>query len=195
MYPELEGVYFPDRTALRAWLIEHHATASGIFAIYDRGAARRLSYEEIVLECLCFGWIDSKSRRVDEQRTAIWLAPRKANSGWASTNKARVIALSREGLMTPAGQARIDEAQASGSWDALNEVEAGIEPTDLIAALEADPLARAHWDAFSPSARKAILLWIAQAKTNPTRARRVATTVSEARENRKANEWKPRASS
>ena len=93
--------------------------------------------------------------------------------------------------MAPAGLAAIRRAKRDGSWAALDAVETLVEPDDLRLALDADPLARGHWEGFPPSARRAILSWIASAKTAPTRSTRVATTVTEAALGRRANQWRP----
>jgi len=80
---------------------------------------------------------------------------------------------------------------ADGSWTKLDAVETLAEPDDLRRALDAVPAARDHWDGFPRSARRALLEWISSAKREPTRAKRIALTVSEAAEGRRANEWRP----
>ena len=94
-----------------------------------------------------------------------------------------------EGRMTPAGLAVIDRAKADGSWALLDDVENLTEPPDLAAALDAVPAARAAWDGFPRSARRAILEWIVLARRPATRAARIAATVSEAEAGRRANQW------
>jgi uncharacterized protein YdeI (YjbR/CyaY-like superfamily) len=147
-----------------------------------------LPYEELVLEALCFGWIDGQARGVDEERTSLLLTPRKPKSGWSRPNKKRVELLEAEGLMTDAGHRAIAVAKENGSWSALDDVENLVEPPELKAALDANPAARENWDAFPPSAKKAILNWISTAKKPETRERRVAQTVAEAAANRRANQ-------
>jgi len=120
----------------------------------------------------------------------LWFSPRKPRSGWSRPNKERVERLLAAGLVTPAGLAVIEAAKADGSWTKLDEVEELVEPDDLAAALDAAPAARASWDAFPRSAKRGILEWIAQAKRAETRAARVEQTVSEAREGRRANQWR-----
>ena len=92
--------------------------------------------------------------------------------------------------MTPAGQAVVDQAKADGSWGRLDQVEALTEPADLTAALDAHPAARAHWDGFPRSAKRAILEWIGTAKTNTIRVKRVTETADEAAVGRRANQWR-----
>ena len=111
----------------------------------------RISYEESVEQALCFGWVDSKGRSLDAERTMLWFAPRKRGSGWARTNKERIERLTAAGLMAPAGHAVIEAAKADGSWTLLDDVENLVVPDDLAAAFAAHPPAREHWDAFPRS--------------------------------------------
>ncbi|MFD3443014.1 YdeI family protein [Microbacteriaceae bacterium 4G12] len=185
--------YAADRQDWRNWLADNGATAAGVWLVYDRGPARAFGYDQIVEEALCFGWIDSKGRKLDDARTMLYLAPRKPRSAWSRLNKVRVERLVADGRMTDPGLAVIEAAKRSGTWTALDDVEDGLEPPDLAAALDADPRARQHWDAFPRSARRGILEWISHAKRPATRLTRVQLTVSEAAEGRRANEWRPKA--
>jgi len=104
-------------------------------------------------------------------------------------NRDRVERLTAEGRMTPQGMAMVDLAKERGTWTALDEVDALSEPADLTAALDAEPGARGHWDAFPPSVRKAILTWIGDAKRPATREKRIAETAELAAENLRASDW------
>lgn len=183
-----------DRAGWRAWLIANHATSSGVHLVsWRRGSGRSsVPYEDAVEEALCVGWIDSVAGRLDEQRSLQWFSPRRSTSGWARTNKARVERLIAAGLMLPAGLAAIDEARRNGSWTRLDDVENLVVPDDLAAALDAKPRARANWDAFSRSPRRAILEWIAQAKRPETRAKRIAETAENAARNERPPRFRPR---
>jgi uncharacterized protein YdeI (YjbR/CyaY-like superfamily) len=187
-------VHAETRAQWRAWLGAHHGETVGVWLVSWKKATGRpaIPYAEAVEEGLCVGWVDSKPGRLDDERTLLWFAPRKAGSGWSRPNKERVERLTAEGLMLPAGTAVVEAARRDGSWSKLDEVEDLLEPDDLRAALDADPEARAAWDAFPRSAKRGILEWIVQAKKPETRAVRVATTVSEAHEGRRANQWRPR---
>lgn len=182
---EYEQVEFMSAPQLRAWLAEHHATVRGIWAVtYKRAAGERhLPYEALVREVLCFGWIDGQARGVDESRSSLLLTPRRPGSGWSRPNKIRIVELEAAGLLEPAGIAAIEAAKASGSWTLLDSVEAGIEPPELRAALDADPAARQHWDAFPRSARRAALEWVATAKRDETRSKRIAEIVRQSAQN------------
>lgn len=184
-----------DRAAWRAWLAERHATSTGVWVItYKKTSGRpTLTYDELVEEALCFGWVDSRPGTVDALRTKLYVAPRKRGSGWAATNKARIARLLAEGRMAPAGMAVLDAAKADGSWTLLDTSEAAEAPADLHAALARYPGAAANFEAFPLGVRKAILQWIALAKSDATRAKRVDETASLAAKNIRANQWRPKA--
>lgn len=178
-----------DATAWRAWLEANHATARGVWLVMWRPASDRvgLDYEAAVEEALCFGWIDSTAGRVDDERSRQYFAPRKARSGWAATNKARVERLIREGRMAPAGLATIEAAKANGAWDLLDSVERLEIPPDLAAALEARPPAALNFAAFPRSVRKQALTSLVLARRPATRAERIRTIAeSSARNERPA---------
>ena len=168
-------VFAEDRATWRAWLEEHHQTSDGAWLVTWRSRSGRqgLPYEEAVEEALCFGWVDGTAGTVDDERGKLYFAPRKPNSGWAATNKARIERLTAEGRMAPAGLAAIERAKANGSWELLDSVERLEVPPDLAAALEALPGAAANFSAFPPSARKQALTSLVMARRPETRADRV----------------------
>jgi len=190
-YPEFLAT---SRAEWRAWLARHHDTAPGLWVVtYKKGrGGPHLPYAEVVEEALCFGWIDSKGGKVDDERTKLLVTPRKAGSGWSRPNKERIEQLVASGLMTPAGLAKIEAAKADGSWTALDDIEAMIVPPDLDAALHGDPAALAGWERFSPSIRKQLLQWVGTAKRPETRARRVVDTVAGARDGRNPIAYVPK---
>jgi uncharacterized protein YdeI (YjbR/CyaY-like superfamily) len=174
-----ELVEVPDRVAWRRWLEERHEQREAIWLVFHKKSSDGASpsYEEAVEEALCFGWIDSTVKRLDERRNLQLFAPRKPRGTWSQSNKERVVRLEREGLLAPAGIAAIERAKANGSWTALDAAERLEEPPDLADALDANTAAREHWNGFSPSSRKSILWWVTSAKRPETRAKRVETTV------------------
>jgi uncharacterized protein YdeI (YjbR/CyaY-like superfamily) len=188
-----EQVHLLTRAEWRDWLAEHHATAPGVWLVSYKAATGkpRFSYEAAVEEALCFGWIDSIERRLDDERSMLTFTPRKKRSNWSASNKARVERLIADGLMTPAGLAAVEVAKTDGSWTALDAVEALEMPADLRDALAANQVAHLHFDAFPPSVRKGIYAWIAGAKRPGTRQKRIAETVRLAGENIRANQPRP----
>ena len=191
----LEQVYVPDRAAWRRWLAKQHGRSPGIWLVFDKKSSRpdRLAYVDAVEEALCYGWIDSTVRTLDDARYVQLMAPRKPKSTWAATNKARVERLIAQGLMAEPGLASIERAKANGSWTSLDAVEAMVVPADLTKALRALPGAAKNFAAFSPSARKAYLHWISQAVRAETRAHRVAHVAQFAASNQKSRQFAPTA--
>lgn len=181
-----------SRKEWRSWLQKHHTRDEGVWLIsYNKHTAKpRVEYYEAVEEALCFGWVDSKGNKLDDERTMLWFAPRRQGSNWAATNKARVEKLMAAGLMTPAGLAKIEASKLDGSWTALDGVEQLEMPPDLKKELQKYPHAKAHFEAFPKSVRRGILEWILNAKRPETREKRVAETASLAEKNERANQWK-----
>ena len=180
--PERTTLEITDVAQLRSWLVEHQ-DADGVWLVTWKRSAdpeRHVPYDAVVRECLCVGWIDSQARGVDDERTSILLTPRRPGSGWARTNKQRVVELTEAGQMLPRGLAAIEEAKASGAWTLLDDIEDLVEPDDLAAALDEVPEARRQWDGFPRSARRAALVWLADAKRPATRERRVADIAGRA---------------
>ncbi len=166
----------------------NHATCRGAWLVTWRQRTGRatLDYEAAVEEALCFGWVDSTGGSFDEDRGRLYFARRTPRSGWAASNKARVERLIAEGRMAPAGLAAVERARANGAWDVLDAAERLVVPDDLAAALAMRPPAATNFAAFSPSARKMLLGWIAVARRPDTRARRVAEIAEAAARNERA---------
>ncbi len=172
---EPEQILFEMRAAWRAWLQEHHATKRGVWAVTWRKASGKpvVSYDGLVEEALCYGWIDSKGGSVDDERTRLFFTPRKPGSGWSRPNKERLARLEAAGLIAPAGRAVLDAAKADGSWTRLDAIEDLTVPDDLAAAFDANPGSRDHWEAFPRSPKRTMLVWIDDAKRPETRQHRV----------------------
>jgi uncharacterized protein YdeI (YjbR/CyaY-like superfamily) len=116
-----EGTFYArDRGAWRAWLEANHATAAEVWLLfYKRHTAEPcVTLDEAVEEAMCFGWVDSLLRRIDDRRHKLRFTPRKPGGQWAQSNKDRVERLTAEGRMAPAGLAAVEAAKADGSWDA-----------------------------------------------------------------------------
>jgi uncharacterized protein YdeI (YjbR/CyaY-like superfamily) len=148
-----------------------------------------VGYDESVEEALCFGWIDSKPNKLDDERSMLWFAPRKPQTGWSRPNKERIERLMMAGLMHPSGLTKIAQAQADGSWFSLDAVEDLQQPADLVAALAAYPSAAHHFEAFPRSVKRGILEWTHTAKRPQTRAARIAETARLAAVNERVNQW------
>lgn len=193
--PLPEDAFEPrDRAGWRAWLQANHARSKGVWLALRKKSAGpvNLTLDDAVEEALCFGWIDSKPRKLDDARSLLYIAPRKAGSGWSGVNKARIERVLAAGLMAPAGQAKIDAAKADGSWGKLDTVDAPEVPSDLETALLALDGAHVNFSAFPRSARRGILEWIGNAKRPETRAAQIGETARLAARNERANQWRKR---
>lgn len=179
---------FRSRSELRHWLSENCDSADSFWLVtYKKHVARYyIPYSEVVEELLCFGWIDSRTRRLDDDRTMLFVAERKPGSTWSASNKRRVAKLTKAGLITPSGQAKIDAARNDGSWTFLDDVERLVIPPDLEQALRRSGEACENFNNFQDSAKKIILLWIKTAKRPETRKNRVQETARLANKNIKA---------
>lgn len=168
----LPRVPLDTRGQLHEWLLANHANHGGFWLVVWRSGSGGpvIPYEEIVEECLIFGWIDSTVQTFDEQRSGMRLTPRKPNSAWSAPNRRRLAKLEAEGMMHPAGMAAVDAAKANGMFEFLDEIDALIVPADLAEALgDSGPV----FEGFSPSRRKQALYWIKSAKREPTRQARI----------------------
>lgn len=179
MSDEPEVVFFADAAAFRAWLDANHETATEIWTgFYRAGDPRQgLTWKDAVPEALCFGWIDSTSKRVDDTARRQRWTPRRRGSVWSDVNIAHVERLIAEGRMHPAGLAAFAARtpERSGVYSHENLSEPSAEQT---ASLAADAAAQAFWDAATPSYRRAVTHWINGAKREDTRARRIAELVA-----------------
>jgi uncharacterized protein YdeI (YjbR/CyaY-like superfamily) len=176
----------------RRWLQKNHKRGTGVWLVlYKKGSRKRqMDYNLAVEEGLCFGWIDSKPRKLNSERSLLWFTPRKPKTGWSANNKRRVEMLVREGRMTKAGTAAIQRAKQDGSWNKLDEIEALKVPDDLLAALERNKGSMAHFESFPRSVKRSILEWILNAKREETRKRRIEETARLAAQGIRANQWR-----
>ena len=187
-----QSIHPKIRAEWRSWLAQNQTRKEGIWLIrYKKETGKpRVDYDEAVEEALCFGWIDSKPNKLDEERSLLWFAPRKAGTGWSKLNKDRVERLIEQGLMMPAGLAKVEAAKQDGSWNALDAIEALEIPPDLAQALTAYESAKQNFEAFPKSTKRGILEWIAAAKKPETRSKRIQETAQLANENIRANQWR-----
>lgn len=177
---------FKDRHEWRQWLQENHTSASEAWLVYFKKHTdkKSIKYEEAVEEALCFGWIDSKVKKIDEEKFMQRYTPRKEDSNWSESNKRRVRKLIKLGLMTPIGLEKIEIAKRNGSWYRLDDIDKEIViPDDLEAALKANPKAKENFDGFAPSQKKQYLWWLKSAKRAETREKRLGEIIKRAEEN------------
>jgi len=179
------------RAQWRLWLERHHDTAEGIWVVAPRKGveASGLAHEAIVGEALCFGWVDGRTRSLDAGRRLVWVAPRRAGTGWSRADKERVKRLVDEGRMAAPGAARVKAAKRDGSWTLLDDVEAMVVPPDLSRALAAHGSTE-NFQRLAPSKRRIALEWIDAAKRPITRAARVEETARLAKMDIVMTQWR-----
>ncbi len=180
------------RAAWRNWLEQHHRIEKSLWLIIYRkeSATPSVYYPQAVDEALCFGWVDSKINKRDEQSYYQFFSQRNPKSNWSKVNKTKVAYLLEQGLMTAAGQEMIDLAKRTGTWNALDAVEETTVPDDMQQLFDQNPIAFQHWEAFPRSVKRAILEWILNAKRPETRQKRITETVEQAAKNIRANQYR-----
>ena len=169
----------PSRAYWREWLASNTDRQEGLWIVYHKKSSRLDGpvYDDMVEEALSFGWIDSRVRRVDDDRMMQWFSPRREGGLWSALNKERIERLVSAGRMTEIGQAAIDRAKADGSWSQLDEIDALIVPPDLQTALDSVPEALTAYQSLGDSAKKQYLWWIHSAKRPATRTNRIKETI------------------
>lgn len=170
------------RDAWRAWLAKHHKSETEIWLIFLKVHTGRstVPYSDTVEEALCFGWIDSLIKRLDDDRYVRKFTPRRSGSAWSESNKKRVEKLLADGLMTDTGLAFVDEAKASGEWDRKRtrpSMPADNLSVEFSDALKAHPAASRKFNALAPTYQKQYIVWIASAKRADTRQRRTNEAI------------------
>ncbi len=171
---------FRNRNEWRKWLDRHHTSENDIWLVYYKKHCNKqsISYEEAVEEALCYGWIDSKVKRIDDEKYMQKYTPRLEKSNWSKSNKKRVERLVQNGRMTNAGISVIEKAKKNGSWDRLNDIDAEPEiPGDLANALDKNTRAKHNFENFAPSHQKQYLWWLKSAKKTETRKKRLLEIV------------------
>lgn len=187
-----QQVYCKDRVAWRLWLSRRHGEKEGVWLVYDKGnsSERALTYNAIVEEALCFGWIDSKSGRVSATQAKIWVAPRNPKSNWSKSNRERVAELIKAKKMHVSGLALVKLAKKTGTWTALVDVQNSVVPADLKKEFTKSKKAWENFEKFPPYSKRIILEWILNAKKPETRKVRITQTVELAAKNIMANHYR-----
>ena len=172
---QLETFYPKGRKDWRDWLTKYHDKKESVWLIYDKKTAnhQRVNWAETVEEALCFGWIDSRSKPIDDEKYMQFFSKRKANSTWSKINKEKVAMFIAQGIMAPAGLKCIETAKRNGSWEILDSVEALVIPADLQAVFDQEPDLASFFDSLSKSRKKQILLWLVVARKAETRTKRI----------------------
>ncbi|MFD1537552.1 YdeI/OmpD-associated family protein [Nonomuraea guangzhouensis] len=171
----------------RAWLARNCQSEKEIWLVmyHKDSGIPSMRYHEAIEHALCYGWIDSQARRGDANSSHLRFTPRNPRSTWSRANRQRAAKMTELGLMTEHGQALIDLARATGTWEVVPDTD--VIPDDLQEALDRDEAAARNFQNFPPSSKRLILEWVAKAKRPDTRQRRISRTVSLAAVNIRAH--------
>jgi uncharacterized protein YdeI (YjbR/CyaY-like superfamily) len=164
----------------RKWLKQNHRKVDEIWLVfYKKGVGEQsLDYGSALDEALCFGWIDSLIKKIDDTKYARKFTPRNQISKWSESNKKRVERLTKDCRMTEAGLAVVKAAKANGCWDKPDPPPTVTEvPAELLAALRKNKKALESFNHLSPSHRKQYTMWIAMAKRQETRDKRIREAI------------------
>lgn len=181
-----------SRKEWRQWLKENHHSKQSVWLICHKMKSGKpsLSWSDAVDEALCFGWIDSVRKSIDEDSFKQFFGRRKAKGTWSKVNKAKVQQLIAAGLMTKAGLDSIETAKQNGSWIILDAVEELVIPKDLAAAFKTKPGSKDYFLSLSKSVKKAILQWLVLAKLPATRQRRINEIAELAAQRQKPKQFR-----
>ncbi|MGX5690705.1 YdeI/OmpD-associated family protein [Arcticibacter tournemirensis] len=183
MMNELVKYFRPaNQEEWRQWLIENHRSEESVWLIYNKklSGVPTLSWSEAVDQALCFGWIDSTRKSLDDDTFMQFFCKRKRNSVWSKINKIKVVRLIKENLMTQAGFECVEAARLNGSWSILDSVEETRIPTDLAEAFKMYRGSKPFFLRLSKSMRKRILQWLVLAKRPETRQKRIIEVAEKA---------------
>lgn len=191
-YKNVQTFYAKSRNEWREWLERNHQSEKSVWLIIykkDNGKSS-VYYPEAVDQALCFGWVDSKPNKRDENSYYQFFSKRNPKSNWSRLNKEKVAKLTEQGLMQLSGIEMINIAKQNGTWTALDEVENLIIPDDLQELFSNNKTAFENWENFPPSSKRGILEWIFNAKKPTTRRKRIEETVSLAKKDIRANHYR-----
>jgi len=182
---ERKEIYFKNDVKWRKWLSKNHNSSNGVYLILYKVSSEipSMRWEEAVRVALCYGWIDSTVKKLDEEKRRQLFTPRKVKSVWSKLNKTHIADLVEMNLMHASGLKKIELAKTNGSWAALDDVENLIIPEDLALAFKTNSKAYKNYQNFSMSYRKGYLYWFHSGKRKATREKRIAEIINLCTEN------------
>jgi uncharacterized protein YdeI (YjbR/CyaY-like superfamily) len=177
----MKKIYVKDRAEWRDWLSANQDKEAEVWLIYykEKTGQASIEYEASVEEALCFGWVDSIIKKLDETKYARKFTPRKEDSVWSESNKKRVEKMIKAGLMTESGMRRVEAAKRSGRWDEpVQRPELTFAmPPEFREALAKNKAAKEYFNKLAPTYQKPFIGWIEIAKRPETRAKRVRESI------------------
>jgi len=184
----IKELYVTNRDDWRAWLRKNHDTKKEVWLIYykEHTGKPRIPYDDAVEEALCFGWIDSIVKKIDDEKFAQKFTPRKSSSKWSEANKKRAMKMIREGKMTKVGMAKIREAQNSGEWFKPASVRTELAfPPHLQKQLAANKKALNNYNNLANGYKRLFVGWVTSAKKEETRQKRLLEAIKLLEQNKK----------
>jgi uncharacterized protein YdeI (YjbR/CyaY-like superfamily) len=174
MTAQLRTLQVRTRLQWRAWLKRHHTSSPGVWLVFYKAhtGVKSIPYEDTVREALCFGWIDSLIKRLDDDRYALKITPRKPTSKWSDSNRKRWAELKAAGLLTPAGLAAAPTKNSYAPRPVIPEL-----PLYIAKALKTDPKAWKFFRELAPTYRRDFVVWIHIAKRAETRETRIRESI------------------
>jgi uncharacterized protein YdeI (YjbR/CyaY-like superfamily) len=185
---QLNLLYVGNRKDWRKWLEKNHSTEKEIWLVYYKKhtGLDRVPYEAAVEEALCFGWIDSIVRRLDEDKFAQKFTPRKNSSKWSELNKARIAKLEKLGILAEAGLKSVEKAKESGKWfETIKPPQTESLDPEFEKELKKNPNANNYFKSLAPSYKKQYVGWISAAKKDETRKKRIMEAIDLLNQNKK----------
>ena len=172
---DLEMLTLTTRRQWRTWLTRHHTSSPGIWLVFHKAhtGVKSIAYEDTVREALCFGWIDSLVKRLDDDRYALKVTPRKPTSKWSNLNRKRWRELKEAGVLTPAGLAAAPTNNTYAARPVIPEL-----PVYIATALKKNPRAWEFFQQLAPTYRRNFVVWIHMAKRPETREKRIRESIS-----------------
>ena len=176
----MQQIYLKTRGQWRKWLAENHDRNTGIWLVFYKKetGVPTLEYDDVIEEALCFGWVDSIIKKLDENRYIRKLTPRKDDSKWSATNIRRAEHLIQQGLMTKAGIKKIGAARKGGVYKPAKPPQVSIKmPAELERALRKNKQARNYFAHLAPSYQRHFIGWVVIAKRPETRSKRIKESI------------------
>jgi uncharacterized protein YdeI (YjbR/CyaY-like superfamily) len=173
-------LHFRNREDWRKWLKVNHNEVKVLWLLFYKGHTGKLSisYDDAVEEALCYGWIDSIIKGIDEEKYARKFTPRNDHSRWSELNKKRATNMIKQGRMTAAGLSKISAAKKNGQWNRAASIPKAVElPNSLKSALQKNKKAWGNFRSLAPSYQRSFIMWISSAKRQETRDRRLTEAI------------------
>ncbi len=189
---EAEEICPKNKNEWRKWLELNHKEKEAVWLVFYKKSSPKfnLSWSDSVDESLCFGWIDSTKKSIDEERFKQYFSKRKAKSNWSKVNKEKVKSLISQGLIKEAGYKSIEIAKENGSWTILDSVENLEIPIDLKHELQNQEGAMEYFETLTKSIKKSLLYWVVSAKREETRNKRIMEIAENASAQRIPKQFK-----